>query len=165
MIMDCTYNQWWWNSFVDISEVNRQVIYRNRSARQNISQYIECTRQDKIYIAIYRMHSGGSDQTMNILVLSQHITVNWRKNKKRSVKVVITIWITTNFSIFFHFYFLLRLFMSNFKIISSYHSTINLYTTSMGAESFVKPKKYIAGISDLAALARHSLGSWFEKVF
>ena len=57
-----------WNSFVDISEVNRQVIYRNRSAGQNISQYIECTRQDKIYIAIYRMHSGGSDQTMNILV-------------------------------------------------------------------------------------------------
>ena len=47
--------------------------------------------------------------------------------------------------------------MSNFKIISSYHSTINLYTTSMGAESFVKPKKYIGGISDLAALARHSL--------
>ena len=45
--------------------------------------------------------------------------------------------------------------MSNFKIISSYHSTINLYTTSMGAESFVKPKKYIAGISDLAALVRH----------
>ena len=44
-------------------------------------------------------------------------------------------------------------------IISSYHSTINLNTTSMGAESFVKPKKYIAGISDLAALARHSLGS------
>ena len=44
-------------------------------------------------------------------------------------------------------------------------STINLYTTSMAAESFVKPKKYIGGISDLAALARHSLGSWFEKVF
>ena len=54
--------------FIDISEVNRQVIYRNRSAGQNISQYIECTRQDKMYIAIYRMHSGGSDQTMNILV-------------------------------------------------------------------------------------------------
>ena len=50
--------------------------------------------------------------------------------------------------------------MSNFKIISSYHSTINLYTTSMGAESFVKPKKYIAGILDLAALsAVHSLGT------
>ena len=49
--------------------------------------------------------------------------------------------------------------MSNFKIISSYDSTINLNTTSMGAESFVIPKKYIAGISDLAALARHSLGS------
>ena len=49
--------------------------------------------------------------------------------------------------------------MSNFKIISSYDSTINLYMTSMGAENLVKPKKYIAGISDLAALARHSLGS------
>ena len=85
--------------------------------------------------------------------------VNWRKKKTLSVKVVTTISITTNFSISFHFYFLLRLFMSNFKIISSYHSTINLYTTSMAAESFVKPKKYIAGISDLAALARHSLGS------
>ena len=63
--------------------------------------------------------------------------------------------------------------MSNFKIISSYHST-NLYTTSMAAESFEKTKQYIAGISDLAAavdlkrysniselaaLARHSLGS------
>ena len=36
---------------------------------------------------------------------------------------------------------------------------------SMAAESFVKPKKYIAGISDLAALARHLLGSLFEKVF
>ena len=55
--------------------------------------------------------------------------------------------------------------MSNFKIISSYHSTINLYMTIMGAENLVKPKKYIAGISDLTALARHSLGSWLEKVF
>ena len=35
----------------------------------------------------------------------------------------------------------------------------------MGAEIFVKTKKYIAGISDLTALARHSLGSWLEKVF
>ena len=49
--------------------------------------------------------------------------------------------------------------MSNFKIISSYHFTINLYMTSMAAESLVKPKKYIAGISDQAALALHSLGS------
>ena len=54
-------------SFVDISEVNRQVIHCNRSAGQNILQYIECTRQDKIFIAIYRMHSGGTDQTINIL--------------------------------------------------------------------------------------------------
>ena len=29
---------------------------------------IEHTRQDKTYIAIYRMYSGGSDQNMNILV-------------------------------------------------------------------------------------------------
>ena len=78
------------------------------------------------------------------------------EKEKSSVKVVTTNLITTNFSITFHFYFLLRFFMSNFKIISSYHSTI---TTSMVAESFVKPKKYIAGISDQAALARHSLGS------
>ena len=88
-----------------------------------------------------------------------------KKEKKRSVKVVTTIWFTTNFSITFHFYFLLRLFISNFKIIPGYHTSINLFTTSMTAESFVKPKKYIAGISDLAALAWHSLGSWFEKVF
>ena len=30
--------------------------------------YIAIVRQDKTYIAIYRMHLGGSDQTMNILV-------------------------------------------------------------------------------------------------
>ena len=34
--------------FLDISEVNRQVIYRTRSAGQNISQYIECTREAQI---------------------------------------------------------------------------------------------------------------------
>ena len=38
--------------------------------------------------------------------------------------------------------------------MTSHNSTINLCTTSMAAESFLKPKKYIAGISDLAALAR-----------
>ena len=108
------------------------------------------------------MRSGGSDQNMNILVYIQTHHSELEEKEKRSVKVVTTILITTNFSITFHFYFLLRFFMSNFKIISSYHSTI---TTSMVAESFVKPKKYIAGISDQAALARHSLGSWFEKVF
>ena len=108
------------------------------------------------------MRSGGSDQNMNILVYIQTHHSELEEKEKRSVKVVTTILITTNFSITFHFYFLLRFFMSNFKIISSYHSTI---TTSMVAESFVKPKKYIAGISDQAALARHSLDSWFEKVF
>ena len=55
--------------------------------------------------------------------------------------------------------------MSNFKIIYSYHFTINLNATTIAAESFVNPKKYIAGILDLAALARHSLDSYFEKVF
>ena len=56
--------------------------YRNRSAGQNISQYIECTRQDKIYIAIYRMHSGGSDQTMNILVYIPTHHSEFEKKKK-----------------------------------------------------------------------------------
>ena len=95
---------------------------------------------------------------MNILVyiLTHHSAL--QKTEKPLFKIVTTILITINVSITFHFYFLLRLFMSNFKIISSYHSTINLFMTSMAAESFVKPKKYIAGISDLAALARHSLG-------
>ena len=40
-----------------------------------------------------------------------------------------------------------------------FHNRPLFKTTSMAAENFVKPKKYIAGISDLAALARHSLGS------
>ena len=41
---------------------------------------------------LYEMRpAGGSDLTMNTLVLSQHITVNWRKKKKLSVKVVTTI--------------------------------------------------------------------------
>ena len=44
--------------------------------------------------------------------------------------------------------------MSNFKIISSYHFTINLYTTSMAAENFVKPKKYIGPSCTRSALAR-----------
>ena len=42
-----------------------------------------------------------------------------------------------HFSIQFHFYFLLRLFISKLKIISSYHFTINLFMDSMAAESFV----------------------------
>ena len=67
--------------FLDISEVKRPVIYRYRSAVQNISQYIGCTRQGKTYITIYRMHWGGSDQKKNVLVYTQHITVDWRKTK------------------------------------------------------------------------------------
>ena len=67
---------------MDILEVNRQVIYRIRSAGQNISQYIECTRQDKIYIAIYWIHSGGSDPTMNILVcISTHHSESEKKDR------------------------------------------------------------------------------------
>ena len=68
--------------------------------------------------------------------------------------VATTIQIQQFFCITFHFYFLLRLFSSNLKIITSHNSTINLCTTSMAAERFVKPRKYIAGISELAALAR-----------
>ena len=71
------------NSFVDISEVNRQVIYRNRSAGQNISQYIGCTRQDKTCIAIYWMHSGGSDQNINISV---YIPTHGEKTKNGRLK-------------------------------------------------------------------------------
>ena len=37
-IVQCTLQ--WWTSFSDISEVNRQAIYRTCSAGQNISQYI-----------------------------------------------------------------------------------------------------------------------------
>ena len=40
------------------------------------------------------------------------------------------------------------------QIAISHDSTINLCTTCLAAESFVKLKKYIAGISDIAALAR-----------
>ena len=36
------------NIFLDISEVNRQAIYRTRSAGQNILQYIGCTREAQI---------------------------------------------------------------------------------------------------------------------
>ena len=95
---------------------------------------------------------------MNILVYIPTYHSELKKKKKLSVKVVTIIWITTNFSITFHFYFLIRLIMSNFKIISSYHSTINLYMTSMAAESFVKPMKiyrrYIGPSCTRSALAR-----------
>ena len=102
---------------------------------------------------IYRNISEAQVRPWISKFISQHITVNRRKNKIQSVKVVTKIWISTNFTITFHFYCLLRLFMSNFKIIYSYHFTINLNVTTIAAESFVNPKKYIAGISDLATLA------------
>ena len=56
-----TYNQkvhhkYKWNSFLDISEVNRQ--YHIALARP----YVTFAR----HIAIYRMHSGGSDQMKNM---------------------------------------------------------------------------------------------------
>ena len=58
--------------------------------------YIAIVRQDKTYIAIYRMYSGGSDQNMNILVyIPTHHSELEKKNKKRSVKVVTTILIST----------------------------------------------------------------------
>ena len=143
-------------------------IYRRLIGRS----YIAIARQDKIYrnisdalgktkyISRYIGHTREAQVRPWISkFISQHITVNRRKNKIQSVKVVTKIWISTNFTITFHFYCLLRLFMSNFKIIYSYHFTINLNATTIAAESFVNPKKYIAGISDKAALARHSLGS------
>ena len=53
--------------------------------------YIAIVRQDKTYIAIYRMYSGGSDQNMNILVYIPTHHSELEKNKKWSVKVVTTI--------------------------------------------------------------------------
>ena len=51
--------------------------------------YIAIVRQDKTYIAIYRMYSGGSDQNMNILVyIPTHHSELEKKNKKWSVKEV-----------------------------------------------------------------------------
>ena len=70
------------------------------------------------YIAIYRMHSGGSDQTKNILVYMAaltHQSALQKKEKKdgeRSKKITFT----THFSITFHFYFLLRLFISGWLL-------------------------------------------------
>ena len=52
--------------------------------------YIAIVRQDKTYIAIYRMHLGGSDQNMNILVYipTHHSELEKKKNKKWTVKEV-----------------------------------------------------------------------------
>ena len=41
-------------SLLDISEVNRKAIYRTRSAGQNLSQYIGCTREAKIRPQIFQ---------------------------------------------------------------------------------------------------------------
>ena len=77
------------------------------------------------------MHSGGSDQT----------TVNCIKKRKGSVKISTTIY-KTSFSI--HFHFLLHLLISNLKIISCYHSTFNLCTTSM--TSYVEPRTVLDSV-------------------
>ena len=53
--------------------------------------------------------SGGSDQTMNILVYIPTHHSELEKKKNRSVKVVTTIWITINFSITIHIYSLAKL--------------------------------------------------------
>ena len=45
---DTVWEKQCWHSFVNILEVNRQAIYRTRSAGQNISQYIGCTREAQI---------------------------------------------------------------------------------------------------------------------
>ena len=139
------------NLFLDISEVNRHYHISHSLGHilhsLDISQYIGCTRE-------------AQDFTTNILIYIPTPT-HAEKKKELSVKVATTT-NSTFFCITLHFYFLLRLFSSNLKIIISHNSTINLCTTCMAVGSFAK---YIAGISDPAALTRHSLGSWFEKVF
>ena len=68
------------------------------------------------------LHMADFFSTNMLVTLATNIryaTHDSKLEKKMLVKVVTTIWITTNFSITFHFYFLLRLFMSNLRIISS----------------------------------------------
>ena len=106
--------------FVNISEVNRQVIYRTRSAGLNISQYIESTQQ-QITLHCYAL---------------QYITLQ-SKRESISSNNNLHIWPFSNITI--QFYFLLCSFNSYLKTISINQSSTNFCTDNM-AESFVDPK-------------------------
>ena len=148
------------SSFLDISEVNQQATYSTRSTGENISQYIGYTREAQIRPVVYPnsiSQQQHSDQTNSIS--QQYIPTTThhsalQKEKVRSKKQQ-QFTCATHFNITFHFYFLLRLFISNLKIISSYHSTINLYMDSMAAESFVEPRTVLGSVKSCEIYRRY----------
>ena len=108
---------------MNISEVNRQAIYRTRSAGPNISQYIGSTRQ-----TCNKLH-----------FIAMHCSISHCRAKEKAL-VATTIYIYDLFSnITIQFYFLLCSFNSYLKTISSNQSSTNFCTDNM-AESFVDPK-------------------------
>ena len=86
------------NSFVNISEVNRQAIYRTRSAGPNISQYIGSTRQTCNKLHFIAMHCSIS-----------HCTA---KEEAQALVATTTYIYELISSITIHFYFLLCSFTS-----------------------------------------------------
>ena len=120
---------------------------------RNISDALGRLRSDHEYFSIYPNNNTSQ-------CIAEQMRKDWLKQQQQFKY-------TTNFSTTFHFYFL-RLFISSLKMISSYHSTINLCrapdppvqqrTRDLLPSSGLQ-QKYIANISGLAALTRHSLGS------
>ena len=96
--------------FVNISEVNRQALYRTRSAGPNISQYIGSTRQ-----TCNKLH-----------FIAMHCSISHCRAKEKAL-VATPIFIYDFFSsITNQFYFLLCSFNSYLKTISSYHFGSNI---------------------------------------
>ena len=104
---------------MDISEVNRQVIYRTRSAGSIYRQYIGSTRKTQIliilvFIAVLHFHFAISSITFSSLLLSSLD---------------------------------LHSFSSDLKIIFNNQSPSNLQTVSfMSGESFVDPKTVLGNM-------------------
>ena len=176
---------------MDISPINRDVIYRTRSAGSNISQYIGSTRET--WILIILVHSVAACKLQHItLIYSASQFIPQQRSEKRkltfelisSISLHFYILLSSNFSALLcqllflglasksvgllNLHTCFRKFLTSWNITAIYRDWLYIYLCAIyrqyiGTGSTYIFVKYIGNISGLAALARYSLGGWNSK--
>ena len=176
---------------MDISPINRDVIYRTRSAGSNILQYIGSTRETWILIILVHSVAVCKLQHIALIYSALQFIPQQRSGERKFTYELIS-------SKTFHFYILLSsnfsallcqlvflllssqsvdlfdwplcftTFLKFWNITAIYRDWLciyicELYRQYIGTGSTYIFVKYIGNISGLAALARHSLGRWNSK--
>ena len=176
---------------MDISPINREIIYRTRSAGSNISQYIGSTRETPILIILVHSVAACNLQHITLIYSALQFIPQQRSGERKftyelisSITLYFYILLSSNFcALICQLIFLLLSsqsvglfdwpscfpkFLMFWNITAIYRDWLyvylcEIYRQYIGTGSTYIFVRYIGNISGLGALARNSLGRWNSK--